>query len=148
MSDATSPSAFGEARMIERLEARRRPEESPGQVVTRDLGRYYELLGMSLRNVAQALTVNEKLALADMSNGAYWDVHRATWIWEQPLEADEADLERWGVDREELMMKLRRLTVIDRVALVDALERFWLLPAEGRGSPEDALSKVGLLEEG
>lgn len=113
-----------------------------GLTAKRDLGRYYDALRRELKLAAATLTRGEKLALCDVSNGTLWDSLSAGYLWAEVADADPAQLAQWGVDQDALVAKLRALTPTQSLALVDALERWWLLPEVT--DHDESLRAVGL----
>lgn len=123
------------------LEARQTGDEGLGLVAKRDLERYYSLLQRELRTAREALTENEMLALCNLANGTLWDATSAPLLWAETADAHPATLEKWNVDQEALVAKLRTLSPITLVAIVDAIEQWWLLEA---GDNHENLKRVGL----
>lgn len=132
------------ADLLAPVTARTQAAESLGATTKRDLGRYYDLLERDLAVVAQALTTAEAMALCDLNNGTIWDSVTTTALWAQVADADQAQLDAWDVDREALTAKLRALTTSQALALVDALERWWLLPDGAARDHPASLATVGL----
>lgn len=132
------------ADLLAPVTARTQAAESLGATAKRDLSRYYNLLERDLAVVAQALTKGEALLLCDLNNGTIWDSVTTTALWAQVADADQAQLDAWGVDREALAAKLRALTTSQALALVDAIERWWLLPDGAARDHPASLATVGL----
>lgn len=151
MSDTASsstrpaPIAFRDADLEPDLAARAKEHASLGLVAKRDLARYYTTLRRELRTVAGALTRGEKLALCDVSRGTLWDSTSVGFLWAEVADTDPADLEQWEVDRDALVAKLRAFTPTQTLALVDALERWWLLASVS--DHDEGLRAVGLTRE-
>lgn len=93
-------------------------------VVQRDLDRYYTVLTLALAQVH--LTPNEALLICDALNGTFIDVYTA-----QLLHAEIEDslpdglAEKWDVDGAALVAKLRDLSLLQQMAVCDAVERWW-----------------------
>lgn len=97
---------------------------SPSLVARRDLGRYYQALSRALKEVD--LTEAEASAICDANNGSFWTEDHVpdSMLWANV--ADSIGLgEKWGIDREELVKKIRVWPQIQRLAVIDAVERFW-----------------------
>lgn len=123
--------------------ADRAPEgDSLGLTAKRDLTRYYDTLRRELKLAIRDLTRGEKLALIDVSNGTLWDSNSAGFLWAEVADADPDQLAQWEIDHDALVDKLRALTPTQSLALVDALERWWLLPEVT--DHDESLRAVGL----
>lgn len=132
------------------LLARRRAaaeEDAPealGATIKRDLERYYARLAIDLSQVAELLSPEDALMLCDLSNPVLWGDPSPAALWEAVREAPQARLEEWNVNRGELLALLQDLTPGQSLALVDALERWWLLPDEVASNHLTGLVTVGL----
>lgn len=124
--------------------ARTQPGDSLGTTVKRDLGRYYDTLARELATVAQLLTPGEALTLCDLNSSTNWETINNTALWAQVADADQAQLDEWAVDRDQIVSKLRALTPSQTAAVIDALERWWLLPDDEATDHETSLAAVGL----
>lgn len=148
MTDNTTsrkpPVSFRDATLEPLLEERAPEPGGLGLIAKRDLTRYYDALRRELKTVAQLLTPSEALALCDISNGTLWDEVSAALLWAEVADADQAQLDQWGVNRDTLVAKLRALTPAQSLAVVDALERWWLLPEDVASDQDRGLAAVGL----
>lgn len=136
---------FRDAEIEQLLDARARDGERPGQIAKRDLGRYYALLADALPGVTAELSMVQLRLLYSLHEGATWGLRDADRIWAEVLAADAKLFEEFQVDQEQLVRTLRTFTVIERLALVDALERMWLAPPEVQAQGRIAvLRSVGL----
>lgn len=127
---------------------------SPGRVAARDLDRYYALLAAELRRVD--LSESEAMLLIDALNGVLHDAPESipTMLWagvDDAIRLDGLDA-TWGVDGAAVVAKLRALTPTQATAVVDAVERWWLIAGAadeaGGGIPaerEARLRVVGLV---
>lgn len=111
--------------VVASIQARNGGEEPDGWMVTRELNRLYALYADAIREVK--LSTSEAYLICDMLNGAMIDECSAKMLW---AEADDAIAlenldEKWEVDAPALVAKLRGLSTIQCMALVDASERFW-----------------------
>jgi hypothetical protein len=94
-------------------------------VINRDLDRLYALYRRALAQVR--LTTKETMLIADALNGILMDVTSVPLLWAQVQDAialEHLD-EKWQVDGQALVDKLRGLNEIQALAVVDAAERFW-----------------------
>ena len=94
-------------------------------VIHRDLERLYTLYRLALRDVK--LTLPEAWFLVDMLNGSLMDAYTAGLIWaeaEDAIALEGLDM-KWQVDGKALVKKLKALSRVQALALVDAAERFW-----------------------
>ncbi len=95
------------------------------QIIHRDLQRLYTLYRLALREVK--LTLPECWFLVDMLDGSLMDANTAGLLWaeaEDAIALDGLDA-KWQVDGKALVKKLKALSHVQALALVDAAERFW-----------------------
>jgi hypothetical protein len=105
--------------------------------ISRDLERLYAMYARSLKEVP--LSLDEVRYLVDCCNATIYDARTATGLWgsiEDSYLLDGLD-KKWGVDGPALTAKIRALTQIQAMALIDAAERFWELPCLKRNLDED-----------
>lgn len=117
---------------------------SNGAVASRDLDRYYRLIDRTLQGIV--FSVAEASAIVDACNGTFWDVASlfdglALGL-EDAISGDQLD-EKWGIDGEQLLAKLRALEPVQHLAIVDAIERFWV--SDKSRDREEILREVGLV---
>lgn len=146
---------FRPGRMITRLEARETPGLSLGLVARRDLGRYYLALDLATVTELRGRFSAEELCLVmDACNSPGWD--DASWqtLWAEVADAirlaregpGETYGDRWGLSRDEedaLVRKLQGLSWAGKLAIADAVERFWREPERGT---DELLVELGLVE--
>ena len=123
-------------------------QEGIGWVARRDLHRYYGLLRVALPQFAEP----EGLLIIEALAGQGSSEHGARMLWahiEEAIENDGLD-EKYGVDREALVRRLRRdFNRIELMAIVDAAERAWgHMHTAPRMDAMAAARKVGLVPEG
>jgi hypothetical protein len=111
--------------------------------VRRIVARYLDLVERELDQIE--LSEPEALLVCDALNGL-WITEAAAvrLLWAEVADAiahDRLDA-KWGVDGEALVAKLRRLTPGQRLALLDAVERFWQQPDRPAA---EVLREVGLV---
>lgn len=111
--------------------------DSRSFVITRDLERLYTLYGRALRVVE--LSVSEAWFIVDMLNGTIMDANAAGLLWASAEDACALDGldEKWKLDGKAFVQKLKNLSGIQAMALVDAAERFWQANNTGEASNED-----------
>jgi hypothetical protein len=115
----------------------------------RDLKRYYALLNYHLLELS--LTESEANLICEALNSHRFeeDSEQARTIWRWVDDAIQQDqlAQKWIVNHETLIRKLKDLTHLQAVALADAVERYWLraqsLPHE---PPETRLARVDLVK--
>jgi hypothetical protein len=122
------------------VQARRGGEAAPGAIVKRDLGRYYTLLADTKRTLSFTLSEAEALVVALRG----FEAAAVRYIWAEidkqyRLHAEHAE-ERshylpTGFDPMPFLDTLRRLSVIQNMAILDAVECYWLLV--GQKYPDD-----------
>jgi hypothetical protein len=115
-------------------------------VAHRDLGRYYNLLGVGLRLLA--LNSNEAAALVAAFIAVGIGQASEAYVWPAVYDAlNQGIAEGFGVQMTgpgNLLDKTVRLTPVQAMAIVDAVEQLQVL---GR-TDEDALREVGLVGQG
>lgn len=119
----------GNGFLREQLEARSpEHEDTTNLVAKRDLTRYYDALDRALHTVD--LSEAEASAICDANNGTFWADDEAgmagtqTMLWANV--ADTPGLsEKWGIDQDALIAKMRGWSHIQALAVIDACERFW-----------------------
>lgn len=136
----------------EKVRARKQLEEADGEVVRRDIQRYYAVIDAELQRLR--LTAEEAGLICDALNGYASlaedpDIARRSW-WinvEDHISLNDAD-KKWGVsDPAVLVAKLRALSPGASAAVLDAVERWWLRDGpEGETIPE-SLQAVGLIRQ-
>ena len=99
-----------------------RDESHANEIAKRDLERYYNLLGRSLATVD--LTEAEANALCDANNGTLWENWSISLLWANVADTPGLD-EKWGIDSNALIGKIRSWSHPQALAVVDAIERFW-----------------------
>lgn len=94
-------------------------------VINRDLERYYTLLDRALASTT--LTEAEAWLLVDVLNGTIMDATTAHMLWAEVEDGIRLDrlADKWELDGPALVEKLRGLTELQSMVLVDAAERFW-----------------------
>lgn len=94
------------------------------QIVARDVQRYYDLLALALAQVQ--LSMGEASLIVDALNGSVRDEHLA-----QALDYEISDslqdglAEKWKIDGPALVAQIRGWSLLQRMAVVDGVERFW-----------------------
>lgn len=102
--------------------------EGRSYVIERDLDRLYTLYKRAVKEVP--LSLDEARLIVDCCNGTIYDARSAPMLWasvEDSCTLDGLD-EKWSVDGPALVEKLKALTPIQALAIVDAAELFWALP--------------------
>lgn len=88
----------------------------------RDLKRYYDMLMRSLPTFSEG----EAFLLCDIMNGSIIETHSIPLLWIEVSDALlEGYAEKWQVDGNALVARLRSLTPFECMAVGDAIERFW-----------------------
>jgi len=95
---------------------------------TRDLARYQHLLAEGRKTLREKFVPKELSALLDVLNGHWFrEPWTVTWI---PAEVEDAIRlnaldEKWQLSGPALLHTLRGLTLLESMALADAVERWW-----------------------
>lgn len=126
------------------IEQRMRSDLKAGAVAQRDLGRYYEALAMALAQVR--LTTGQAMLLIDATNGTLIEITTAQMLHYEIADALADGLaEKWQVDGPALVEVVRSWSLLQRLAVLDAIERWW-----GNGyhidDGEARLLRVGLIK--
>ena len=98
-------------------------EVSP--IIERDMNRLYDLYNRALRQIK--LNVKEACLITDCLNAILMDANSSSMLWaeiEDGINLDGLD-SKWGINGLALIEKLKGLSEIQSLALVDAAERFW-----------------------
>src|SRR5579883_3482106 len=113
---------------LERLtESRSSDTLSPSLVAKRDLERYYVLLDCAEKTMPDFSNA-EYSAIYDCCNGAIFEPYSAEpGIWCNVQDACIRDglAEKWKINGEQLVTKLRKLSPLQAWAIVDKIERYW-----------------------
>jgi hypothetical protein len=123
--------------------------ENISAIGLRDLRRYYALLNYHLLELS--LTASEANLICEALKYYLFedDPEQTRTIWRQvdtAIRQDQLD-QKWSVNREALMRKFQSLTDLQVVALVDAVERYWVRDQSNSHEPlETRLSRVGLVK--
>lgn len=127
----------GTGKLAEALTARDYKHESHrNEIAKRDLARYYALLERSLATVQ--LTEAEANALCDANNGCGLEEAMPTsMLWANVLDTPGLG-EKWGIETDLLVSKVRSLSPLQSAAVLDAIERFWV------HSEDSTVQSVGL----
>jgi hypothetical protein len=107
--------------------------------IAKSLDRYFYALAAARRGLRERFSAGEQGLLLDVANGCLFSSPSAIGFIEHEVAAGIADglAEKWNVDGPALMKKLKALSYVEKLALIDAAER-WLHRA-GRGEqPEPA----------
>lgn len=100
---------------------------SESQVIVRDLTRLYSMYQLALRDIS--LTVSEAILICEVLNEVTLDINNACNLWARVEEACRMQNrhKEWDIEEyEPLVRKLQALSLVHCVALIDAVERFWI----------------------
>lgn len=135
--------AFRLGTLAEPIAQRGKPATPLGQIGRRDIERYYRILSDDLATVS--LDEREALALCDALNGSLLDQTTYRYVWAELEDAPHLAA-KWGVDMQRLVRKLRDLTPGQTMAIIDAVERWWLIQdSPSYQSYQESLARVGLI---
>jgi len=125
---------------VEARQARPGEEQSTDRssVIAKSLDRYFYALAAARRGLRERFSAGEQGLLIDVLNGNLFASPCAIGFLEHEVAAGIVDglAERWHVDGAALMKKLKALSYVEKLALIDAAER-WLHRA-GRGEQPQA----------
>lgn len=106
---------------------------TPTQAINEGLERYYQLLARTRKAMENKFAAAELALIADSCNGTLfeaWSIPLLHANIEDAITLDRLN-EKWGVEEELLLDKLKALTHVECHAMVDAVERFWKATARG-----------------
>ena len=98
--------------------------DSINEVALRELRRLFAMYDMTLQEEVH-LSEGEWSFLRDLLNGTFRDENCARYLWAEVQDADEVMDEKWGVRRDVLSSQLREMSAFQRLAIVDAVDRWW-----------------------
>lgn len=102
--------------------------------ISRHLERYFSALARARRELRQMFSDNEAMLIVDILNGvAFWDtfgIYMVAHEVSDGIALDGLD-KKWGVDKQEIMTKLARLTDAQHLALVDSVGMWWNRVGQG-----------------
>lgn len=126
------------------IEQRQRGDLKPGAVAQRDLGRYYDALALALAQVH--LTREQAMLLVDALNGTFIDLNAAQMLHYEIADAlGDGLAEKWRTNGPALVETVRGWSLLQRLAVLDAIERWW--GNEYHVDDRDArLLRVGLIK--
>lgn len=127
------------------LEARGAADNATAsQIADRDLSRYYDLLALALAQVQ--LSPGEASLIVDALNGTAVDLVAAQGLPYEIADSLEDGLaEKWEVDGSALITKAHGWSLLQRIAVCDAAERFWSGAAYHVENTAARLITVGLV---
>lgn len=125
---------------IEARQARPGEEQSYDRSATiaKALDRYFYALASARRGLRSRFSEAEQGILLDVANGALFAAPCAVGFIEAEVAAAIVDgvADKWGVDGPALIKKLKALSYTEKLALIDAAERWW--HRAGRGEQPQA----------
>lgn len=142
MTNRPSPIQFRPGPLVERFAERAGDAMNVNEIAWRDLDRYYTLLATTLRRVD--LTEGEGLLVCDVLNGTHIDPTLARRLHTEVEDAlADGVAEKWHINGQQLVAKVRGFDLLQRMAICDAVERWWKL--EDAHDNRERLQRVGLL---
>jgi hypothetical protein len=135
------------AQLAQKLKER---HDSVSEAAKVALYRYFHLLEDAVRRLG--LTKQEASLIADALNGWWVNAEPPSLIRAglymtvlDAIELNQLD-KKWGVNGSEILEKLKALSELEAIALVDAIQRFWYEPDSSDISDvSEKLKKVGLI---
>lgn len=123
MSEVLKLSVSLRKELVEEIDTRGRYRSS---VINRDLERYYHLLRLYLVETVLRFEPKELRLILDAMNGHFSTSETIPYFWavvEDAIRLDGLD-RKWGADGAAVVEKIRELDLIEKMALLDAIERF------------------------
>ena len=114
--------------LLQQIQSRVGMGSGTSLIARRDLERYYQALPDEMRDIQ--LSQDEMSLLRDALNGVLHEPHTYRLLWAGVDDAirHEGLAEKWHVDGEALVTRLRDMTPGQTMAIIDAVERYWLNP--------------------
>jgi len=112
-------------------------------IIAKSLDRYFYALAAARRGLRERFSAAEQGLILDVANGCLFSSPCAVGFIEHEVAAALADggAEKWNVDGPALIEKLKALTYAEKLALIDAAERWWHRAARGeQPAPEEMLN--------
>ena len=106
---------------------------SPGAVLSRDIRRYYAQLASALREVRFSRA--EWDFLRDILNGSVVDDLLVRHLAAEVEDEDPETATAHGVDQRDLAGRIRTLSDFHRLAICDAIERWWIAQPQQQETP-------------
>jgi hypothetical protein len=101
--------------------------------------------GGIIREGTPALTLAEWSAICDALNGTYTGVDHldmARLLWADIADADGLG-DKWGIDSQVLALRIRDMSYVERVSILEVVERFWSSPRLNEISTDELLRESG-----
>lgn len=111
---------------------------------------YAEIVADELKRLD--LSRGEWCAIADANNGGWGPfagqgLADAQLAWANVADADENLGEKWGIDHDALIVKLRAMSAAQRIAVYEVVSRFWCHPRLNKLSTTEVLQQAGAIFE-
>lgn len=119
--------------ILDRLDNRTYPGLSKSETLRQDLETYWAMLDIAIRQVRRILTRNEAMLILDVQNGAWMGLGQEAGMWlgsgllaqvEDGCRLDALD-QKWSVDKDAILRKLRDMHPLQRFALADWCRWLW-----------------------
>jgi hypothetical protein len=129
---------------VKQLDTRSDPGKGGmSEAVRSSLERYFFLIESARQEIAGEFTSGEVSLLVDICNGTWFEPPVSGAVLANAEDAESIYYKRWEVDRGKLLAKLKAITICQEMALIDAIERFWVSVSKNRTleqpRPGDAL---------
>lgn len=100
--------------------------EKRSTVLGECLERYFAALAESRRRLLTQITPAEMSLICDILNGSLQDARSARYLADEITDsAPDGMGEKWGVDINALAAEVAALSYVEKLALIDAAERYW-----------------------
>lgn len=126
---------------ISLLQERNIGQDLLATLANREIRRLYALYADALRSVN--LSHAEALALCDVLNGTFMDETTARLLWAEVEDACRMEglADKWGIDGPALVAKLKAMSLVQCMAIIDAATRAWLMASQGEMEMDEAVRK-------
>lgn len=112
-----------------------RSEDNFSGALNQTVERYEEILKQARAQLLELLTEKEMALILDVLNGTLFtepiSIHMVYGEVEDGINMEGLD-QKWEINGKELIEKTRNLNYAEKVALVDATERWWASTGEGK----------------
>ncbi len=132
--------------LTDELESRSEVGKPASEVARRDLGRYYVLLARSLPQ----FTLEEAMLLVNALNGHLTMPETAHLLWAEVegfVVSQLGDEDSYPNKWDSLILRLKKLTPFEQLAVADAVERAWNASAYHLSDMSERLLAVGLVRK-
>lgn len=115
--------------------------DNRSEQISGDLSRYYRLLAEVRIMLRERLSQAELALILDACNGWMMDIASPAYLWMEVADAIRLNGidKKWEVEAgSDLVQRLRNLSILESIALADAIARWWHAVGEGDATRDPA----------